>query len=174
MSPCCHLAFKVGREVPWKTQLFYHIREQGGKSCNEHTGRAHLSFRLSRAARSTPPCPLGHPPSRRGKKGKMTTWGWHIGPLREGAVGKADWGSTAWTTNSRKQRCAPPRTPKPSLAGGVSVPKRASPDGANYNKLVNYSDEWATLVEMCFHPKCEELGYCPEKKSCGRMSNERT
>lgn len=42
------------------------------------------------------------------------------------------------------------------------------------NKLVNYSDEWATLVEMCFHPKCEELGYCPEKKSCGRMSNERT
>ena len=27
--------------------------------------------------------------------------GLHIGPLREGAVGKADWGSTAWTANQR-------------------------------------------------------------------------
>ena len=40
-------------------------------------------------------------------------------------------------------------------------------------KLSDYSDEWATLVKMCFHPKCEELGYCPEKKSCGRYKNER-
>lgn len=34
-------------------------------------------------------------------------------------------------------------------------------------KLSNYSEEWATLVEMIFHPKCMEYGYCREKKSCG-------
>ena len=35
--------------------------------------------------------------------------------------------------------------------------------------LQNYSDEWKTVVEMLFMPKCEMLGYCPETKSCGRM-----
>ena len=35
--------------------------------------------------------------------------------------------------------------------------------------LSEYSEEWATLIDMCFHPKCDELGYCLEKKSCGRM-----
>lgn len=34
--------------------------------------------------------------------------------------------------------------------------------------LRNYSDEWKTIIDMLFYPKCEELGYCPEKKSCGR------
>lgn len=45
-----------------------------------------------------------------------------------------------------------------------------------YRKLFNdyldalraYSDEWATLIDLTMMPKCEELGYCPEKKSCGR------
>lgn len=31
------------------------------------------------------------------------------------------------------------------------------------------SDEWAYLVTNYFKPKCEILGYCPEKKSCGKM-----
>ena len=35
--------------------------------------------------------------------------------------------------------------------------------------LSEYSEEWDTLIKMCFHPKCDELGYCQEKKSCGRM-----
>ena len=35
--------------------------------------------------------------------------------------------------------------------------------------LSEYSEEWNTLVKMCFHAKCDELGYCPENKSCGRM-----
>lgn len=30
------------------------------------------------------------------------------------------------------------------------------------------SDEWAYLVTNYFKPKCEILGYCPEKKSCGK------
>lgn len=34
--------------------------------------------------------------------------------------------------------------------------------------LTNYSEEWARLVSNTMHPKCVELGYCPEKKSCGR------
>lgn len=35
--------------------------------------------------------------------------------------------------------------------------------------LDKYSDEWHTIVEMgLFQPKCELLGYCTEKKSCGR------
>ena len=36
------------------------------------------------------------------------------------------------------------------------------------NALSLYSEEWRTLVNMCFMPKCEYLGYCPESKSCGR------
>lgn len=36
--------------------------------------------------------------------------------------------------------------------------------------LSNYSEEWATLINdlKLFKPRCEELGYCPEKNSCGR------
>ena len=35
--------------------------------------------------------------------------------------------------------------------------------------LSNYSDEWKTLISMTMMPKCKMLGYCPEKKSCGKM-----
>lgn len=41
------------------------------------------------------------------------------------------------------------------------------------HELMSYSEEWMTLIKLCFHPKCEELGYCPEKKSCGRYSNKK-
>lgn len=34
--------------------------------------------------------------------------------------------------------------------------------------LKEYSLEWATLIELEFMPKCEYLGFCPEKHSCGR------
>lgn len=34
--------------------------------------------------------------------------------------------------------------------------------------LKEYSDEWKILVEMYFKPKCEKVGFCTEKKSCGR------
>lgn len=33
--------------------------------------------------------------------------------------------------------------------------------------LCDYSQEWKTLVDLEFKRKCEVLGYCPEKKSCG-------
>ena len=36
------------------------------------------------------------------------------------------------------------------------------------NELNKYSEEWKILVEMLFKPKCEKLGYCPEKHSCGK------
>lgn len=36
------------------------------------------------------------------------------------------------------------------------------------NALCEYSGEWNTLVKLCAKPKCEVLGYCPERKSCGR------
>lgn len=36
------------------------------------------------------------------------------------------------------------------------------------NALRNYSDEWKYIVDNYFKPKCEELGYCPERYSCGR------
>ena len=35
--------------------------------------------------------------------------------------------------------------------------------------LSDLSEEWAYLVKNYFVPKCELAGYCPEKKSCGRM-----
>ena len=34
--------------------------------------------------------------------------------------------------------------------------------------LANYSEEWALIVNTCFHEKCVELGYCPEKRGCGK------
>lgn len=39
--------------------------------------------------------------------------------------------------------------------------------------LSDYSEEWKTLVDMCFMPKCEYLGYCPESKGCGRKPAKR-
>ena len=35
--------------------------------------------------------------------------------------------------------------------------------------LANYSEEWAWVVNSCFHEKCVELGYCPEKHGCGKF-----
>ena len=35
--------------------------------------------------------------------------------------------------------------------------------------LSEYSDEWKTVVEMFFKPKCKVTGYCIEKNSCGTM-----
>ena len=32
--------------------------------------------------------------------------------------------------------------------------------------LCEYSDEWATLVNNYFMPKCEFFGYCNERKPC--------
>ena len=36
------------------------------------------------------------------------------------------------------------------------------------NELRKIDDEWAYIVDNYFMPKCEMLGYCPEKYSCGR------
>jgi thymidylate synthase (FAD) len=38
-----------------------------------------------------------------------------------------------------------------------------------YNALSEYSEEWKTITEMCFYPKCAVTGYCTEKNSCGMM-----
>lgn len=35
-------------------------------------------------------------------------------------------------------------------------------------QLKLYSEEWATLIPMVIKLKCDMLGYCPEKFSCGR------
>lgn len=35
--------------------------------------------------------------------------------------------------------------------------------------LYKVSDEWAWIVDNLFVPKCDYIGYCPEKKSCGRV-----
>lgn len=35
--------------------------------------------------------------------------------------------------------------------------------------LASYSEEWDTLIKKTMMPKCEVLGYCPEKRGCGRM-----
>lgn len=41
-------------------------------------------------------------------------------------------------------------------------------------QLENYSDEWEELIyeAKVFKPKCEELGYCPEKRGCGRKGKK--
>lgn len=38
--------------------------------------------------------------------------------------------------------------------------------------LSEISEEWKWLVDNLFMPKCESLGYCPEKKGCGRKSKK--
>lgn len=38
--------------------------------------------------------------------------------------------------------------------------------------LSGRSEEWAYLASHYFKPKCEALGYCPEKRSCGRMEKK--
>lgn len=40
------------------------------------------------------------------------------------------------------------------------------------NALREYSDEWEWIVDNLFVPKCELLGYCTEKKSCGRKDKK--
>lgn len=39
-------------------------------------------------------------------------------------------------------------------------------------ELQKISEEWQTLISMVMHPKCEEIGYCPEAVSCGRYSTK--
>lgn len=38
--------------------------------------------------------------------------------------------------------------------------------------LHKVSDEWAWIVDNLFVPKCAYIGYCPEKKSCGRVQKK--
>lgn len=38
--------------------------------------------------------------------------------------------------------------------------------------LSDYSEEWKYLVDTQMMPKCEYLGYCPEKHSCGRVKQK--
>ena len=38
--------------------------------------------------------------------------------------------------------------------------------------IKKYSDEWKWIVDNLFKPKCEVLGYCLEKKSCGRKESK--
>lgn len=40
------------------------------------------------------------------------------------------------------------------------------------SELSKVSDEWKWVVDNLFMPKCEQLGYCPEKKSCGRKEKK--
>lgn len=41
-------------------------------------------------------------------------------------------------------------------------------------QLENYSDEWEDIIYnlKVFKPKCEVIGYCPERKGCGKMKNK--
>ena len=38
--------------------------------------------------------------------------------------------------------------------------------------LSEISDEWKWIVNNLFMPKCEQFGYCTEKKSCGRKDKK--
>ena len=40
------------------------------------------------------------------------------------------------------------------------------------SELSNISDEWKWIVDNLFIPKCEVVGYCTEKKSCGRKEKK--
>lgn len=36
--------------------------------------------------------------------------------------------------------------------------------------LMEYSEEWETLIKLQMKPKCEVLGYCPEEHSCDKKN----
>lgn len=38
--------------------------------------------------------------------------------------------------------------------------------------LSDYSEEWKFIVDTQFKSKCEKLGYCPEKHSCGKYKTK--
>ena len=40
------------------------------------------------------------------------------------------------------------------------------------NALKKYSFEWEHIIDTQMMPKCKYLGYCPEKKSCGRYKSQ--
>lgn len=40
------------------------------------------------------------------------------------------------------------------------------------DELSQISKEWALICSKYLHPKCDELGYCPEAKSCGRVNKK--
>lgn len=40
-------------------------------------------------------------------------------------------------------------------------------------QLKLYSEEWATLIPLVMKPKCDVLGYCPEKFGCGRKPQKK-
>ena len=40
-------------------------------------------------------------------------------------------------------------------------------------QLKLYSEEWATLIPLVMNPKCDVLGYCPEKFGCGRKPQKK-
>ena len=40
------------------------------------------------------------------------------------------------------------------------------------DELSNYSEEWKEIVKILFKPKCEKLGYCPEKNGCGKYKQK--
>lgn len=40
--------------------------------------------------------------------------------------------------------------------------------------LYRVSDEWAWIVDNLFVPKCDYVGYCEEKKSCGRVQKKKS
>lgn len=42
------------------------------------------------------------------------------------------------------------------------------------DELRKIDDEWAYIVDNYFMPKCEMLGYCPEKYSCGRKPKKQS
>jgi thymidylate synthase (FAD) len=38
--------------------------------------------------------------------------------------------------------------------------------------LIEYSDEWKAIATTQMKPKCDVLGYCPEKNGCGKYPKE--
>ena len=40
------------------------------------------------------------------------------------------------------------------------------------NELSKVSDEWEWIVSNLLVPKCDYLGYCPEKNTCGRKEKK--
>jgi hypothetical protein len=54
-------------------------------------------------------------------------------------------------------------------SNNIVVRKTTGDTSNDFQELSNYSDEWKIYCDLCFMPKCEFYGWCPEEKGCGKF-----